>query len=64
MSGHDGHLELRIADATQRDSGTYALRVSYDAGTVESRCDVDVTERERYDDAVTGRRQTSATSDL
>jgi len=31
---------------TNRDSGTYMLRVSNDTGTVESRCDVDVVERE------------------
>lgn len=49
ITDHDGNLELRIACVTNRDSGTYMLRVSNDTGTVESRCDVDVVEREHDD---------------
>ncbi|XP_026808599.1 uncharacterized protein LOC113550868 isoform X2 [Rhopalosiphum maidis] len=49
ITDHDGNLELRIACVTTRDSGTYMLRVSNDTGTVESRCDVNVVEREHND---------------
>jgi len=62
VTDHDGNLELRIAGATKRDSGTYALRVSNDTGTIESRCDVGVVERKRDDRA--GTEQISSTVDL
>ncbi|XP_060843292.1 uncharacterized protein LOC132923359 isoform X6 [Rhopalosiphum padi] len=61
ITDHDGNLELRIACVTIRDSGTYMLRVSNDTGTVESRCDVNVVEREHND---TGMEQISLINHL
>ncbi|XP_008180551.1 titin isoform X2 [Acyrthosiphon pisum] len=61
ITDHDGNLELRIACVTNRDSGTYMLRVSNDTGTVESRCEVNVVEREHKD---TGMEQISLINHL
>lgn len=61
ITDHDGKLELRIACVTTRDSGTYMLRVSNDTGTVESRCEVNVVEREHND---TGMEQISLINHL
>ncbi|XP_022161453.1 uncharacterized protein LOC111027387 isoform X2 [Myzus persicae] len=61
ITDHDGNLELRIACVTDRDSGTYMLRVSNDTGTIESRCDVNVVEREHKD---TGMEQISLMNHL
>lgn len=61
ITDHDGKLELRIACVTTRDSGTYMLRVSNDTGTIESRCEVNVVERERND---TGMEQISLINNL
>jgi len=61
ITDHDGNLELRIACVTNRDSGTYTLRVSNDTDTVESRCDINVVEREHKD---TGMEQISLINHL
>ncbi|VVC32965.1 Hypothetical protein CINCED_3A023493 [Cinara cedri] len=62
ITDHDGNLELRIARVTKRDSGAYAVNVSNDTGTVESRCDVTVVETRHQRD--TGSEQISSTNQL
>ncbi|XP_050541447.1 myosin light chain kinase, smooth muscle-like isoform X2 [Daktulosphaira vitifoliae] len=49
VADHEGKLELRIAEATTRDTGVYLLKASNDVGTVESFCDVIVIDRKHKD---------------